>query len=244
MAKFKQKRKFWFRVIKRFIRIRYKKPTFVHLGDGFVPGSIIVSNHEGTDGPLSYELYADTPIRFWGAYEMNSGQKTLYKYQTEVYYHQKKHWNLKWAKIFCLFASPVTYIFYKGLNLISTYPDVRFAITIKQSIKAIENGESIVIFPEDSTAGYQKELVSFFPGFVHLAESLYKKKGIDVPIHVAYFKKDERELIVDKPVYYSELSKNGESREEIAKRLVLRCNEISKYDKSVLENKDSELANK
>jgi hypothetical protein len=203
-----------------------------------VPGSIIISNHEGTDGPLSYELYADTPIRFWGAYEMNSGLKALYKYQTEIYYHQKKHWNLTWAKIFCLAASPVTYVFYKGLNLISTYPDVRFAITVKQSMAAIEGGESVVVFPENSEGGYQKELKEFFPGFVYLAEKLYKKKGIDVPIHVAYFKKEERELIVDKAVYYTELKKVANNRDEITKILLNRCNEISKYDKSILDKKD------
>ncbi len=33
---------------------------------------------------------------------------------------------------------------------------------------------------------------------------------------------------MDKPVSYSELSKNGEGKEEICKRLVLRCNELGK----------------
>ena len=44
----------------------------------------------------------------------------MYKYQTRVYYHEKKHWNLHLARLFCLLASPLTNLFYKGLNLIST----------------------------------------------------------------------------------------------------------------------------
>lgn len=228
--KFKQKRKFWFRIIKGIIRLRYKRPNFVYLGRRFEKGGIIVSNHEGTDAPLSLELYMDQPIRFWGAHEMNSGLKALYKYQTEVYYHQKKHWSLFWARMFCLLASPVTYVFYKGLNLISTYHDARFAMTIKQSVAAIENGDNIVVFPEDSKNGYLPELEGFFAGFVMFAEILYKKKGIDAPIYISYFKKNELKYIVDVPVYYSELSKNGETREEIAQRLLWRCNALGKLD--------------
>ena len=113
--KFKQKRKLFFRFIKKIIKIRYKRPEFVFLGKEFENGAIILSNHEGTDAPLSLELYAQAPIRFWGAYEMNSALPLLYKYQTKVYYHQKKHWPLFLARLFCIIASPVTYLFYNKL---------------------------------------------------------------------------------------------------------------------------------
>ena len=88
--KFKQKRKAWYRCLKQILKIRYKKSQFIYLGDKPTERSIILSNHVGTDGPLGLEIYADFPIRMWGAHEMNSGLKKLYKYQTEVYYHEKK----------------------------------------------------------------------------------------------------------------------------------------------------------
>ena len=68
--------------------------------------------------------------------------------------------------MFCLIASPLTNLFYKGLNLISTYPDGRFRNTIKESLTAINNGENVVIFPEKSTNGYQANLEGFYGGFV------------------------------------------------------------------------------
>ena len=88
----KKNRKAWFSAVKKFLRKtgRYKKPEFVFLGDEFSYGSIILSNHEGTDAPMSLELYLDKPIRMWGAYEMNSGVIKMYKYQSRVYYHEKK----------------------------------------------------------------------------------------------------------------------------------------------------------
>lgn len=242
----RENRKAWFRAIKKFLRKtgRYKKPEFVFLGEEFSYGSIILSNHEGTDAPMSLELYIDKPLRMWGAYEMNSGVIKMYSYQSKVYYHEKKHWNLHLARLFCLIASPVTNIFYKGLNLISTYRDVRCVKTIRESIDAIKRGENIVIFPEVSDKGYLKELEGFYAGFVMLADTCLKR-GIDVPIFVTYFDKENLRYIVDKPVYFSALKKDGMTRYDIAKFLLDRCNELGKmsYEEKEKEQKTADVIN-
>lgn len=225
--KFKQKRKAWFHFMKKLMVCRYKKPKFVFLGEKPTNGAIIISNHEGTDAPLSLEMYCDFPIRFWGTGEMNSGLKKLYQYQTKVYYHEKKHWNLFLARMFCLVASPLTNLYYKGLNLISTYHDSRFRQTLKDSLKAIQDGDNIVIFPEKSDKGYLPELEGFYKGFLSFAD-VCKAKGIDVPIYVSYFKIKEKIYIFDAPVKYSSLIANGDSRDQIAKKLLDRCNELGK----------------
>jgi len=220
-----QNRKWWFRGLKQIMKIRYKQPNFIYLGEKFGNGGVIISNHEGTDAPMSLEIYSGAPLRMWGAHEMNSGLVKMYKYQTRVYYHEKKNWNLHLARLFCLIATPLTNLFYKGLNLISTYKDGRAKKTIRESIEAIQNGENIVIFPEDSTNGYLENLEGFYNGFILLCEMCYKK-GIDVPVYVTYFRKKDCTYIVDKPVLYSQLCKNGESREDISKRLLDRCNAL------------------
>ena len=217
----------WFRFMKKLMLGRYKKPEFIYLGEEIGEGGVILSNHEGTDAPMSLEIYLDKPLRMWGAHEMNSGLVKLYKYQSRVYYHEKKHWNLHLARLFCLIASPLTNLFYKGLNLISTYKDVRFRKTLRESLDALKKGENIVIFPEDSTKGYLEELEGFFAGFAVLAEAC-KRQGIDLPIYVTYFRKKDLKYIIDKPVLYSELCKNGETKEEVCRHLVERCNELGK----------------
>ena len=233
MAKLKnnnfQERKWWFNLMKKLMLGRYKQPKFIYLGEKIEKSSIILSNHEGTDAPMSLEIYFDKPIRMWGAHEMNSGVVKMYKYQSEVYYHEKKHWNIHLARLFCLIASPITNLFYKGLNLISTYKDMRFKNTIRESIEALKNGENIVIFPEDSRKGYLEELEGFFGGFAVLGE-ICKKQGMDLPIFVTYFRKKDLSYIIDKPVLFSELSKDGANRKEIAQKLVARCNELGQME--------------
>lgn len=225
-----KKGKWWFRALKRCMLIRYKSPNFIFLeGKCFENGSLILSNHEGTDAPMSLEMYLNAPIRMWGAHEMNSGLIKMYKYQTRVYYHEKKHWNLHLARLFCLIASPLTNLFYKGFDLISTYKDVRFMRTIKESLNAIENGQSIVVYPEDSKNGYLETLEGFYAGFMVFAEAC-SKKGIDIPIVVSYFKKNDKDFIFDKPIKYSELVSEFKTREKIIEYLLNRCNELGKMD--------------
>lgn len=228
MKKEKQHRKGWFfRFFKGIMRKFIKKSEFIYLGKKIDKKAIILSNHVGTSAPLAWELYGDVPVRFWGAYQMNSGLIQLYKYQTKVYYHEKKHWNLFLARLFCLIASPLTNGFYKGLNLISTYPDARFKKTLNESIQALENDENIVIFPEDSTKGYLDELEGFHKGFTMLL-NICTRHNIDAPVYVSYYKKSEKRYIVDEPIMLSELLRKYNSKEEICEALCNRCNELGK----------------
>ena len=226
-TKKKAKRKLYFRILKKIMKVRYKEPRFVYLGERFDKGALILSNHEGTDSPMSLEIYCDKHIRMWGSYEMNSGLAKLYKYQTEVYYHEKKHWNIHLARLFCILASPLTMLFYSGFDLISTYKDIRFTKTIRESIRALNSGDNIVVFPEDSTNGYLAELEGFHMGFVLLAD-ICLRRGMDIPIYVSYFRKSDLTYIFDAPVNYSVLKEMYNSREEIARYLCHRCNELGK----------------
>lgn len=223
----RKKRKAYFELMKKMMRGRYKQPKFIYLGEEISTSSIILSNHEGTDAPMGLEIYLDKPIRMWGAHEMNSGLVKLYKYQTKVYYHEKKHWNIHLARLFCLIASPLTNLFYSGLDLISTYKDGRFIKTIRESISSLKNGDNIVIFPEVSDKGYLKELEGFHAGFVLMCEQCLRE-GIDVPIFVTYYKKEENTYIIDKPVKYSVLKEKYKTRNEISCELCRRCNELGK----------------
>ncbi len=226
MANFEQDRKGWFKLLKKLLKLKYKRPEFIYLGEKVGKNAIILSNHVGSYGPLTMEIHAQFPIRFWGTHRMNSGLKMMYEYQTEVYYHQKHGWNIWAARAFCLIASPLTNLFYKGLRLISTYPDRRFLKTLHESRDAVLGGSNVVIFPENSDTGYHDTLISFYSGFVLLAEMLYRR-GIDADIFAAYLKKDERRYIFDKPVKYSKLKKTGADKHEIAKLMLARCNALN-----------------
>ena len=222
----KNKRAAWFELLKRVMRLFIKETKFEYEAEHIEEPAIILCNHVGTAAPLAWELYGDVGFRFWGASEMNSGLAALYKYQSRVFYHEKKGWNLHLSRLFCLIASPMTYMFYAGLNLISTYQDARFKHTLTESIQTLENGQSLVIFPEISDNGYLDVLEGFHKGCVMLAGICYNR-GMDIPVYVSYFRNgDPKRLTVGKRISLRELFEGGGSRDEVAQLLCDECNRL------------------
>lgn len=226
-TKAKKNRKFWFSCLKGFLKIFVRRPKFVYLGEQLKNPSIILSNHVGAKGPVKLELYLKTNFRFWGTYEMNSNLKSVYRYLSNIYFYKKKHMPKTLAKIIGFITCPFLKLFYSGLNLISTYPDVRFRKTLRESLQTINSSQNLIIFPEDSSNGYHDTLLSFYSGFVVFAE-ICLKQGLDLPIYVMYFKKKQNTFIVDKPIMYSYLAKTKLDKKEIAKLLCDKANSLSK----------------
>jgi len=218
-------RKKWFINIKKILRLFIKRTEFVNLGEQVQPGGIVLSNHAGAMGPFAYELYSGLPLRFWGTYEMNSGFIEVYKYLTRIYYHEKKGWNIHLARLFCLIAAPLVNIYYKGLNLISTYRDLRFRKTLRTSVEVLKNGHNLVIFPEMSEKGYFDKLTGFHDGIILFFEYCLKE-NINAPVYIAYYRKKEKRCIIDHPIYIKDILKNKTTREELAQKLCERCNEL------------------
>ena len=228
MAKrYKRYKYLWFRALCGFLKLFVGKNQFVYLGEPFSDQALILSNHVGARGPFSFELNLKQTFRFWGTHLMNGGLKEVYKYQTEIYYHQKKGWNIHLARLFCLVASPLTHLFYKGLNLISTYPDIRLRHTFEESLATLEEHQSIVIFPEDSNNGYFDELTQFFKGFIAFGDYALKH-GLDLPVYICYLERKQHRHIVDAPVKFSELKARYNSRNEFAAAVCARCNELGR----------------
>lgn len=234
----KQKRKGYFRFLKRLMRLKYKQPKFIYLGEPVKDGAIILSNHEGTDAPMALEIYHPEAMRMWGTVEMNSGLKNMYKYQSRVYYHEKKHWNLHLARLFCLIASPLTHLFYKGFDLISIHKGGKLLTTIRESVTAIEQGYNVVIFPEDSTEGYLEELKGFHSGFTLLLRAC-EKKELNVPVYVAYYRKSDNTYIFSEPIYYNDLKAQNLSKDQMSQLLCERCNALRLVTENNSNNKTS-----
>ncbi len=228
-----------FEIFKSFLRIFKRKPQFVFLGEPFQERAIYLSNHVGSNGPLTLELYFPLEVRFWGTHEMNEGFKERYIYLSRIYFHNKRHLPLWFAKFISIFATPFMTVFYKGLRLISTYTDGRLVTTVKKTIKLLEKGEeSVIIFPEDSSKGYYDFLKGFHPGFYALAEKCYKL-GMDLPIYLMYFQRLNHRIIVDKPILFSQLKSLNLNMYTVANKYMQRANQLATFTNEDIENEKS-----
>lgn len=222
----------WFKALKGFLKIFVRKPKIKYLGQKIEENSIVLSNHVGSKVPIKLELYADFAFRYWGTYEMNSDIKSVYKYLSNVYFYQKKHKGKFLSKFLGFVVAPFAKLFYKGMQLISTYPDARFKTTLQKSFTKIKEGYNLVIFPEDSSSGYFDNLKYFYGGFVVFANYCLKR-GIDLNVYLSYYVKQTNTYIVDKPIKYSQLKQTFKDRQNIAEQMLKRVNALRQNDNKV-----------
>lgn len=178
--------------------------------------AIIVSIHAAKKGPIAISMTYPKFSAMWGHHGMLGNYRERFSYLRNVLYIQKMHKNKFIATVKALYEAVFSIFIYKGMKIIGTYTDMRLLSTVRNSMGVLDEGASVIIYPEDSSEGYFDEVRSAFPGFVMLAETYYKKKGEDVPVIPAYISTQKKRFIVGEPKYVHELQKSGLSRQEVA----------------------------
>ena len=208
------------------MKILYPKPKVLFLGEEFNEGPFLfLINHCGTKTPPKIECYFPRDFYMWGTYEMTLGLKKVHKYLTYTFYYKKKKWPRVIAYIVGTIFSPFAYMFYQGMRIIPTYQDSRFMGTIKNTFKVINEGKAVVIYPEDSNEGYKDQIEKFFNGYLTLCE-LAKRKGIDLPIYVAYYNRKKNKIVIEKPILYSTLINEYNDHDKISEVLRTKMNNL------------------
>ncbi len=203
-------RKPFFRFCKSIAKIFKRKPKVINFNQALDDCAIYLSNHSGASGPFTHELYFPKDFRAWGTHEMCGTFKERWTYFSKIYLHQKKHINLFLARIIATIVTPILHLFYKGMHIIPTYTDSRLRSSLAESFTELQKGNSILIFPENSSDGYHKELKEYFAGFVLLCRQYYKKFGVNLKIYNMYYCKKKNLVIIDKAVEYLEIADKNE----------------------------------
>lgn len=228
IKKEKIKRRPFFKFFKAITRIFVKKPKIVNLNDSLENGSIFLCNHVGATAPFTLEYYFPKDFRFWGTYEMTMGFKERWKYMAYKEFPNMRHNGKFMSKIKASVIAPFSLMFYKGMQLIPSYPDGRLRTTIETSMEVLNKNSNIIIFPEDISHGYFDVLTHYFSGFWLLAKQYFQKFKRDLKIYNMYLKKKPRTLIIDKAVSVKELIDKNLSKNEIAEQFKNRANELAK----------------
>ena len=206
------------------LKLFFKKPKIVTLSDKLPERAIYVANHSAMFGPLMYSLYLPVKTAAWGAHPMLGNYKSRYHYLRDVYFIQKRHKSKFAATLLAFFEAFFSPWFYKGMRVIPSYNDSRLLVTLRKSMRMLNNNISVIIYPEDSSEGYHEVLTDFFAGFVELAKFYAKNTGEDIPICPAYYHAKKKVMVIGKPQYLSDYTSRGLGRKEIAKEF---CNIVN-----------------
>ena len=224
--KYPNKRKPFFTALKAVLKLLKPKLHLIDHNDGKAEPGIFVSNHCGTSGPFMVESYLPYSHHPWGAYQMNGNIVSRFKYLYHVLYRQKLHMRRIPSLLLALIACPLSKGYYKGMGLISTYPDIRLKKTMRRSMEFLHDNVSIVIYPENSDEGYKEVLTELHGGFAMLSRAYERKYHVDVPVYPMYFNKQTSTMVVDTPIYIGDLRKQGMSQADICEYFKNRINDL------------------
>ena len=230
--KIKPKRKWFFRIVKAIMKPFVGKIKIINENDELEKGSIYLCNHVGSKGPFKLEFNFPVDFRFWGTYEMCGGYFSRFKYLYKTYFIQKKHNNKFSAFIKAFLIAPFSGMFYKGLQLIPTYPDSRLKNTLEYTCEIINKGQSVVIFPENSSDGYHEVMKEYFAGFYLLAKLYYKKYKKNIKIYNMRYEKKNKTLYIEKGISIEELLKLNLHNKDVSEYFRKRTNALIEKQKN------------
>lgn len=147
---------------------------------------LVVGNHSQIYGPVACELYFPGKRYTWCAGQMmNLKEVPAYAYQD--FWSQKPKWSRPFYKLLSYIIAPLSVCVFRNANTIGVYRDGRILSTFKNTVKRLEEGASVVIFPEHDEP-YNHILSQFQDKFIDIARLYYKKTGKElafVPLYIA-----------------------------------------------------------
>lgn len=206
MAKNKHNYGVFFRVCRTVVRLFCKKKKVV----GKIPDSpcIILCRHLDNDGVVSSLVSLPTVVRPW-CLDIFFDRKSAIK-QFRNYTFSAK---MKKSKAFCAIASPVVGTVYSALvksaKCIPVYrgeKSNKSIQTIKQSVRALENGENILIYNDIDYADTNTETSSgeIYHGFTAVDKMFFKRNGKHIPIVPVFM--DKKSVVIHPPVFCDDTS--------------------------------------
>lgn len=181
---------------------------------------VFVANYYGAIGPL--EMCVKFPLRDqchpWINEEMLEARKA-------PSYIRKDYWWKPGTVFEPLLKVTVPYIaaavlppVLRNVKSIPVYHDQRIILTLRQSIRALQKDESLIVFPEQPSRWLpQQELLN--TSWLRLGEMWYRTCGRALKLYPVHIDRKRHVFKVAAPVMYDPSRRFTEQEEELAARL-------------------------
>ena len=183
----REKKTTWrYRVLRFLIDLFFPKYRIVGLEKLPAEPCILVGNHCQMNGPLFSELRLAIPHETWCAGEMmHWGEVSRYAFWD--FWRFKPRWTHPFFRLLSVLVAPIAVCLFNNAHTIPVYHDARLRNTYRRSVACMQDGESLVIFPEKNEP-HNHILYAFQDKFVDTARFYYKKTGKSpcfVPLYIA-----------------------------------------------------------
>ena len=178
---------------------------------------VIVGNHTQMYGPIACELYSPRPRYTWCAGQMMH-LKEVPGYAYQDFWSQKPR-GVRWFyKLLSYLIAPLSVCVFTNADTIPVYRDSRIITTFRESIRRLQEGAGVVIFPEHDVK-HNNILYAFEDKFVDVARFYYKKTGEALTVAPLYIAPRLKKMIYGKPVRFDASAPIQDERERICREL-------------------------
>lgn len=221
-----QKKSSWlYKLVRWFVWLFSPKYQIVGLDKLPQEPCVIVGNHSHMYGPIAGEFYTPGKHYIWCAGEMmDKNEVSAYAY--------RDFWSLKpkgfhwFYRLLSYLITPIAMLIFCNAHTIPVYHDTRLITTFRESIKRLQEGNSLVIFPE-CYEEYNNIVHAFHSKFVDLARFYYKKTGLALRFVPLYIAPRLKTLFYGDPIVFRPDAPIEDERERICSALMEEITRIA-----------------
>ena len=190
-----------FNLLVPVIRFFFGKNDIVGIETIPVKDAIIVANHCQMAGPLVGEFYMPKNTYAWCAGDMMTFS-TVPSYAFSDFWSQKPKWTHPFYRVLSYLIAPLAVCLFNNARTIAVHRDSRVIGTFKKTVKFLEEGKNILIFPEKDEK-YNNIIYTFLENYIDLAKLYYKKTGRPVHFVPMYIAPTMKKSFVGTPVTFN-----------------------------------------
>lgn len=215
----------FFKIIKFLVRLFYSKMELVGTENLPKEPAIIVGNHTQMNGPIACELYFPENSFTWCAGEMMHF-KDVPAYAYRDFWSQKSNYSRWFYKIVSYLIAPFSVCIFNNARTIGVYHDARIMSTFKDTIKKLQEGANIVIFPEHDVK-YNHIVYEFQDKFIDVAKLYHKRTGLELSFVPMYIAPKLKKIYFGKPIRFCASNSMEEERKRICDYLMTEITEMA-----------------
>ena len=206
---------FTYKIVKKAVRTIVRK--YEEKGIENLPEApfVLVGNHSQMYGPIVSELYISPLHKTWCAAEMMD-RKEVAEYAFNDFWSRKPK-NIRWFyKILSRMIPSLAAFIFNNAETVAVHHNGRVVHTFKNTVKYLQEGISMVIFPEKDEE-YNHILYEFQDGFVDIARLYHKKTGKELKFVPMYIAPELKKIYYGIPISYNFNNDIVAERERICK---------------------------
>ena len=186
---------------------------------------LIVGNHCQMYGPIACEFHLPFHRYTWCAGQMMK-LKEVPGYAFQDFWSFKPKYIQWFFKIASYLIAPLSVCLFNNANTIPVYRDSRIVSTFKETIRVLQSGTSVVIFPEHNVKK-NNIIYEFEDKFIDIAKLYYKKTGQALHFVPMYIAPKLKQMHLCEPIRFDPDAPIEDERKRISSHLMRKITETA-----------------